>query len=401
MPLLFSVCDILTVLQDGRVPERYPVQGILGWPFFSAGDHPTLLEKLQVGPTDRLERYDLSTRRWEGIEVSETFKTYSHQVLLWRAPGIVNCPDIDSRIYEAERHRLGGCDSPGDSLGSPTVQVTLMAAPARPRRKRERTDDGAASRPMTSRRLDLSHKGPCQPELTAALLGMSSPPEALRRPSPFLSNPPSSCTPPPPSSTPSSPTSSEEQHDDDLFSTAPLFNPGLGFSCLPTLDGGQSFCERSPALDVSNFASPMSALSPVSRYTSLLPQLAMSPGPLSSPSSAISPESFNYDYLWLEGRVHVPDSVNVYRWPNGMYSRDMVQGFRLLAKADRSKLKEEFAKVFPGIEFKSTYYRQEEAWKTSTETERIKVASLPRTREGLWTEARQSLSGWKRVANHH
>ena len=83
-----------------------------------------------------------------------------------------------------------------------------------------------------------------------------------------------------------------------------------------------------------------------------------------------------------------------------MFARDIVQGFRLLAKVDRTKLKQEFANVFPGVTFKSTYYRQEEAWKNSSEAERIVVASLPRTKAGLWTEARLGLSGWQRTAKH-
>ncbi|KAI1783057.1 hypothetical protein LXA43DRAFT_1067993 [Ganoderma leucocontextum] len=374
--------------QDARAPERYPVQGILGWPFFSVVDHPDLLQKLGVGAADRLERYDLSTRRWEGIEVSETFKAYSHQVFLWRATGVVNCPDIDSRIQEAGRQRISGLDPAVDIHSSPpTMQVTVMAAPTRTRRKRERTDDGAISRPTASRRLDACHEGPCQPELAAALLGISSPPEALRRPSPFLSNPPSSCTPPPPSSMPSSPTSSEDLLPEDLLSmtTVSMFGAGLGFSHLPTPESCRSSQECSPAVGFSQPTSPTFGPLPASQSNTALPHLATSSAFLSPPAAPdLSADPLPDDQIWSEGRVYVPPAVYMQRW----------------SKVDRKNLKEEFAKVFPGVQFKSTYYRQEQAWKSSTEAERVAVALLPRTKRGLWSEARQSLSGWQLLAKH-
>ena len=78
----------------------------------------------------------------------------------------------------------------------------------------------------------------------------------------------------------------------------------------------------------------------------------------------------------------------------------MIEGFRLLARVDCAKLSLEFSKVFPGCKFKSTYYRQEEAWKTSMEAECIVVVSLPHMKQGLWTEAQQSLSGWQWMVRH-
>ena len=116
-------------MQNGQAPEWYPVQGILGWPFFSAADHPTLLQKLGVGAHDHPEWYDLSTRRWEGIDISKTFKAYSHQVLLWHVVGVDDCADIDSHIQEAECQCIVGLDLVCDTCSSPqTVQVTVMAA---------------------------------------------------------------------------------------------------------------------------------------------------------------------------------------------------------------------------------------------------------------------------------
>ncbi|KAI1789779.1 hypothetical protein LXA43DRAFT_892193 [Ganoderma leucocontextum] len=303
--------------QNGQPPERYPVQGIVGWPYFRAADHPDLLQKLSVSANERLQGYVLPSRRWEDLEVGEVVKVYSHQVFLWRANGVVDCLDIDRRIQEAGRQRAGGVQSLGDPLSSPpTMQVTIMAPPTHSRRKRVRAEDGPSFRPTASR-------------------------QAFRRPSPFLSDLPSPCTPPPPSSTPSTPSSSPEL--------------------------------LAPAMSVPGSTTP--------------------PSPA---SSDVPPSPFLHDQLWAQGSVYVPSSVHLLGWPKGMFSRDMIEGFRLLSKVNRSKLPEEFPKVFPGVKFTGpTYYKQEHAWKYSTEAERKMAASLPRNGRGLWASVRQSLTGWQ------
>lgn len=114
---------------------------------------------------------------------------------------------------------------------------------------------------------------------------------------------------------------------------------------------------------------------------------------LSSPSA--SQYDFNYDLLWREGYVHVP---NTDQWPVGMYARDMAWGLTKM-KEFRKDPAGRFGQVFPGVSFKkATFYRQMDAFFGSTVKEMERCRNLARSAGGLWIDWRAESSGWEKVA---
>lgn len=103
----------------------------------------------------------------------------------------------------------------------------------------------------------------------------------------------------------------------------------------------------------------------------------------------------NYDSLWTQGFVHIPD---VQSWPSGMFARDMAWGLTKL-KESRKDPEGRFRSVFPGVTYvKTTFYRQMDAFFGSTVTEMERCRLLTRGASGLWTDWRGSSSGWRKVA---
>ncbi|EIW51588.1 uncharacterized protein TRAVEDRAFT_24944 [Trametes versicolor FP-101664 SS1] len=114
-----------------------------------------------------------------------------------------------------------------------------------------------------------------------------------------------------------------------------------------------------------------------------------------------APGPDDLDYLWLTGTVYTPP-LDKKAWPAGIYARDMAQAFSMLGNTgDDTGLKERFEYVFRGRPFKSaTYHAQRFAWIHSTQEQREWVMGLPRTKEGLWTNCRRKLTGWKQLPAH-
>jgi len=103
----------------------------------------------------------------------------------------------------------------------------------------------------------------------------------------------------------------------------------------------------------------------------------------------------DYDLLWAQGYVHVPNASS---WPSEMYARDMAWGLTKL-KESRKNLEQRFRSVFPGVPFvKATFYRQLDAFFRSTVREMDHCRALTRGAGGLWMDWRASSSGWKQVA---
>ena len=120
-----------------------------------------------------------------------------------------------------------------------------------------------------------------------------------------------------------------------------------------------------------------------------------SPGNPSALSPSAAEYDPNYDLLWQQGYVHVPDASS---WPTGMYSRDMAWGLTKL-KESRKDPEGRFRKIFPGVPYKkATFYRQTDAFFGSTVAEMEHCRNLPRSAAGLWMDWRASSSGWEKVA---
>lgn len=109
------------------------------------------------------------------------------------------------------------------------------------------------------------------------------------------------------------------------------------------------------------------------------------------------------DQLWQYNRVHIPTTRRP--WPAGIYARDMARAFQLIddgiTDGGPKDLATRFTYVFQGIPFKSaTYQSQRSAWVNSTQAQRDEAMSKPRTHDGLWTECRMKLDGWKAMRGH-
>ena len=102
----------------------------------------------------------------------------------------------------------------------------------------------------------------------------------------------------------------------------------------------------------------------------------------------------NYDILWAQGYVYVPEGKS---WPDGMYARDMAWAFTEMRKECKD-IKARFRKVFPGTNWvKATYYRQLDAFIGSTAREIDQCRRLGRSPTGLWANWRGNSSGWAKV----
>lgn len=102
----------------------------------------------------------------------------------------------------------------------------------------------------------------------------------------------------------------------------------------------------------------------------------------------------DYDSLWAQGYVHVPEGKP---WPEGMYARDMAWGLTEIRK-DRRDVRARFSKIFPGVTWaKATYYRQVDALFGSTVKEIDQCRKLGRSPTGLWSNWRAHSSGWAKV----
>ncbi|KAF7371583.1 hypothetical protein MVEN_00013700 [Mycena venus] len=171
-------------------------------------------------------------------------------------------------------------------------------------------------------------------------------------------------------------------------------------STTPEIDSRPSKAARRsspPPSPVSRASSPSAishSSSPAQFSPSPIPSSSSSsmPLPASLPSSISAAVPFDHDMLWNQGRVLNPEGCG--KWPEGMYARDMVAGFRLVGSKN---VAERFASVF-GREFpQGAWYQQQRAWKYSSQEERDNAAQLPRTFDGLWSTWRSTSSGWARV----
>lgn len=112
------------------------------------------------------------------------------------------------------------------------------------------------------------------------------------------------------------------------------------------------------------------------------------------------------DKLWDLKVVYTPPSMRP--WPAGVFARDMARALLFIGDTDSEgtlqgpkTLAARFEYVFQGRPFKSaTYQAQRVAWVNSTQEQREWIMTRPRTRDGLWTECRKQLTGWKTSGSH-
>ncbi|RPD58650.1 hypothetical protein L227DRAFT_504941 [Lentinus tigrinus ALCF2SS1-6] len=139
------------------------------------------------------------------------------------------------------------------------------------------------------------------------------------------------------------------------------------------------------------------------------------PPPSPTPSSASSTDSAQMfdladnSLLGLDMMVPSYDfqqftspSMTTPAWPEGIYARDMAKAFDMIGEHRNKKVTmQRFETVFQGTPFKSaTFYAQRDAWRKSTEAERMWVMEQPRSEKGLWVSCRAELSGWKNRPRH-
>ena len=184
--------------------------------------------------------------------------------------------------------------------------------------------------------------------------------------------------------------------DSDDMSLIVEARRALASTWLPSTPSSMSPSPRflyPPSASVTPFSSqvtPSLPLSPSRSPTTSFPQASSFPELIFSGDT--TPE---YDALWLQGFVHVPDT---HLWPSGMYARDMAWGLTKLNES-RNNPEQRFREVFPGVRYvKATYYRQRDAFFKSTTGEIEQCRALGRSANGLWMDWRGNSSGWKKVA---
>ncbi|KAI0357591.1 hypothetical protein OH77DRAFT_1422470 [Trametes cingulata] len=398
-------------------PETYAVQGIATWPMFILSSQPDLLDMLSLGPTDLIERFDLSTRFWISEKVSTVVRIHQARAhVLYRLAGLKNCLDIDRICEEAVGMRgrpllpapapvLGTqpciMTSPGPALTvvpkyMPTAplhpsslhQMSLLAAPGVPGPSTFTIPETAA----------VPASGWLDPRLCPAA--------ELVRPVPSRSS----------DSMMSLVTATSNMSIDSLDSQS------SGMSAV----SGKGHCVSSPslALDVntdlcgdnpqaSDSAAPSGNPTPAHSPLGLTPSLDLSPSALFPPHIArfmpTIPPILNstmpddLDRLWARGVVYTPPLTRR-PWPYGIFARDMGVAMLMLGDATAAvddTLPARFMAIFQGRAFKNaTYSAQRLAWFNSPEEQRQWILKQPRTKAGLWTECRRTLKGWQEQPDH-
>ncbi|OJT05655.1 hypothetical protein TRAPUB_3514 [Trametes pubescens] len=112
------------------------------------------------------------------------------------------------------------------------------------------------------------------------------------------------------------------------------------------------------------------------------------------------------DKLWDLKVVYTPPSMRP--WPAGIFAQDMARALLFIGDTDSEgtlqgpkTLAARFEYVFQGRPFKSvTYQAQHVVWVNSTQEQCKWIMTRPRTRDGLWTECRKQLTGWKTSGSH-
>ncbi|PPR04240.1 hypothetical protein CVT24_013324 [Panaeolus cyanescens] len=104
------------------------------------------------------------------------------------------------------------------------------------------------------------------------------------------------------------------------------------------------------------------------------------------------------DDLWSQGYVTTPTGSHL-KWPQGMYVRDMAEGFDILAAgraSGASTLLERFPAVFRGMPWVSaTYQKNRKFWNELAPEVRYTARNLPRTNMGLWEVWRKTQPSWR------
>ncbi|KAK6984514.1 hypothetical protein R3P38DRAFT_2575853, partial [Favolaschia claudopus] len=85
-------------------------------------------------------------------------------------------------------------------------------------------------------------------------------------------------------------------------------------------------------------------------------------------------------------------------WPVGVYARDMARAFSFISGAGRTA-DGAAAQFFPNSKYvKTTYQKQLQIWRLSSQAERDCVGAMGRGPGTMWTEVRKGLSGRKVAA---
>ncbi|KAF9044903.1 hypothetical protein BJ165DRAFT_1540592 [Panaeolus papilionaceus] len=103
------------------------------------------------------------------------------------------------------------------------------------------------------------------------------------------------------------------------------------------------------------------------------------------------------DETWSLGYVTTPLETHL-KWPQGMYVRDMAEGFDILTSGRKGggTLSDRFPVVFRGIPWVSaTYQKNRKFWMELAPEVRLSARALPRTNQGLWEVWRKTQSSWR------
>ncbi|KAI0754600.1 hypothetical protein C8Q80DRAFT_376843 [Daedaleopsis nitida] len=328
--------------QDNEAARRIMVSTIPSWPTVCLASRSDVLAQLGLSPHDNVERYTISGGRyWETQSLSTPFQVVTDQLVLLRRIGVKICDGFDKAFNQAGGTR-------GHSIlpsPSPTLAITVVAPTQAAKRKRAISVTTLERTPCP--RLSSSHLSP-RSSATSSTDSVNSSGNAP----PTVYTLPAVYAPP-----------------------AVYIEPHRVLSLSPS----PSYATLSPYDPQHVFS-----LSPSPPYATLSP----SPSP-----SCADP----LDAMWAHGSVYVPPDAE---WPEGLYARDLVKGFEMMAVYKPSKPKPRanislFTKVFPSVIFaRSTFYRNWAAWRDSSESEKLRLQDQARTPEGLWGVCRSSLSSW-------
>ncbi|KAI0669975.1 hypothetical protein C8Q78DRAFT_1079888 [Trametes maxima] len=360
--------------KDGENPTRICVQGIQTIPNFALTQDSDLMARLGVARNGEIDMYQSRYGMWQTQAVNEAFTVTPKQILLFRYVGVKNCPLFD--VLRAEAAGKVVYNSP--QAEPQPVQVTIVAPkPLRtPKRKRTSTEDinlphsrfpygtprlhSAHTSPFTRSPFDsvglgLSGLSPLQPMASTAPSGMCT---SISAPM-LVSYGTRACS--------SSPTPRPTLL---ASSSAPIL-PRL---LLPTGAGGADGVTSVPH-GAGGADGVTTGAQGTDGVTSGADRVAVGADGLAVSADRVA-VGVDGVMVGMDGVAVGMDGVTVSAgsvvtmahphglpWPNGIYARDMAEGFLLLAEVRKKDLPERFGQVFSGAKWvHATYFFQRAAW---------------------------------------